>query len=185
MTSSRGPVTTEPHFSWQPAQPVLRAARRGSARRSTWLLIAGGALVAAAGTFAQADLSRAAQTAPAPLAPGAASSVLAAPQSPRDVVDDPRVPRLVRPETTRYLGTTSLGPQYLGIGTTGDVCVLTLREDGGEIVPDTGCATFPSDDLTAALEMSGPGGRDVALVPDGYEHDASWTAIGPNLLVRT
>ncbi|WP_459645132.1 hypothetical protein [Kineococcus sp. NUM-3379] len=119
-----------------------------------------------------------------PMAPTAAFAVLAAPQQPGDVIDSPHLRYLVRPDTTRFLSDTPLGPAYLGVGVTGDACLLTLRTQGGEVVPDAGCTPWPPDSSTAVMGADGPRDEDVLLVPDGYQHEEDWRGVHRNLLIK-
>ncbi|PPK97857.1 hypothetical protein CLV92_1027 [Kineococcus xinjiangensis] len=157
----------------------------GSRRHQIRIVLAAGALALTAASVAtHAALADDGQPKPQPLAPTTAFAVLAAPQQPSDVIDSPHLRYLVRPDTTRFLGETPIGPAYLGVGITGDACLVTLRAQGAEIVPDTGCTPWPSDSSTAVMSGDGPRDEDVLLVPDGYQHDEAWRGIHRNLLIK-
>lgn len=122
---------------------------------------------------------------PPPLAPATAFAVLGQAQQPRDVINALGVKDTVRPETTRLLGIDTLGRvHYLGVGITGDVCMLTPRHHQGKTVVDAGCVPSPSATGDTAMQLDGPGDHDVSLVADGYRLQDGWRAIGKNLVTR-
>lgn len=143
------------------------------------LLTAGSVAVVAVGLVTQVVLHRGDRPAPEPLAPGAAFSVLDRPQEARDVVPAGTFDHTVRAGSTRYLGTTARGRFFLGVGLTGDACLLSVAD-----VAEAGCTPFPADRETVVQELRGQDGSGARLVPDGFVPPAGWEAVSENLLVR-
>lgn len=148
-------------------------------RRQFRVLVAVGSVaIVLAGLGTQFALHRESPV-PAPaLTPSAAFAVLGDPQQEVDVVHVDGVARGFRSETTRYLGLGPRGAYYLGLNLTGDVCLITLDDGLG-----AGCSGLPSEPGVVMTE-DGAGGRDVALVTDGYAPGQGWRAVSENFLVR-
>ena len=157
----------------------------GTRPRSPRLLVLGSIAVVAVGLSTQALLAHA-DRAPAPAAeqPRAAFAVLDAPQTARDVVGYDRLRYSVDPATTRYLGEGPLGTYYLGVGLTGDACLITTATVDGSLAADAGCTSLTTGARGVVLEAKGPGVAEVALVADGYDVPAGWHAVSGNLVVR-
>jgi hypothetical protein len=154
-------------------------------RQVRLLLGAGAAALVLASVGTHLALRDSDEPAPPPLAPTAAFALLGQAQQPRDVVDAAGVKYTVHPETTRLLGEDDLGRvHYLGVGLTGDVCMLTPRDHEGTTVVDAGCGPFPSATGDTVMQLDGPGDHDVSLVADGYRLQDGWRAISKNLVTE-
>lgn len=165
-------MTNTPDLALTPA-----AIRR---RQLKVLLGVGTAAVVVAGIGTQLLLHRSPEPAAPALAPSTAFSILAAEQQPADHLDVPDVQYAVDPSTTRFLAENAQGKHYLGISPTDLVCLYTLDE-----TLSAGCTQMPSSTDRVVLTSEGPRDADLELVPDGYVPREGWTAIGPNLLVRS
>ncbi|HST82158.1 MAG TPA: hypothetical protein VLL08_10530 [Kineosporiaceae bacterium] len=108
-------------------------------------------------------------------------SVLAQAQTSTDRISPQVFRGSIRPESTRYIGTSALGRHYAAVGRLSElICLITVSAASE---PESTCVS-PSVASGSLFETSSRSSGSIAFLADGPALGAPWVRISPNLAYR-